>query len=526
VTNKLRIAACLVLATMLALMLSASALADGQVPSPDNDPFYAVPNGIAGLANGTIIKSRAVSVSSIGVPLPARAWQLQYKSLDVQGRPTAMVTTVMIPTAAWTGSGPRPLVSYQVAEDGADQKCAASYALDGGLAAGETESNAYAETGLIALALARGWAVVASDYEGPTSAFLAAPEEAHGVLDGIRAALAFGPAGFSAKTQVATWGYSGGGYATSVAALYQPSYAPGLHIVGAAVGSPAASVEAEVNAFNGSVAGGAIPMSIAAIERAYPGENIGQYLNAAGRAAVTATAHDCLEEAAEQYPLGNLDEWEAKPNALEQPALVNFLNSISPEFMPGHPAIPIFLYTDKTDEFAPASASLAMAANWCARGSTVDVHLDPVGEHIAYEEIGAPFAMAYLSDRFSGAAAPRTCMPPSTAPSGSRAALRALLLLPGAIGLDRDRLVLRVRNPNSVAVTIGAAAVRIGARRAIAFRGLRVAVSAGRTRTVRLLLGRRSGRRLRAARRIALTLTARAVSGDLLTSRATRSLRR
>src|ERR1700685_3170764 len=109
-------------------MLSASALAAGQVPPPHSDPFYAVPSGIAGLPNGTILKSRSVSVAAYGVPLSVHAWQVQYKAKDANNKRTAMVTTVMVPTSAWTGSGPRPLVSYQTAEDGADQKCAASYA--------------------------------------------------------------------------------------------------------------------------------------------------------------------------------------------------------------------------------------------------------------------------------------------------------------------------------------------------------------------------------------------------------------
>jgi Secretory lipase len=78
------------------------------------------------------------------VPMPAHAWQVKYKKIDNLGRPTATITTVMTPDSPWKGAGARPLVSYQVAEDGVDRKCSASYALRAGLQAGDT--NAEGET--------------------------------------------------------------------------------------------------------------------------------------------------------------------------------------------------------------------------------------------------------------------------------------------------------------------------------------------------------------------------------------------
>lgn len=398
------------LLTFTALATAVTATGD-QVPVPARDPFYAVPSRIGHLRNGTILKWRAVSVSAAGAPLPVRAWELKYKSEDVRGRPTAMVTTVMVPTAAWTGSGSRPLVSYQVAEDGAGTQCTASYALHGGLAAGQSESNAYGETGLISSVISHGFAVVAPDYEGPGSHFLAAPEEAHGVLDSIRATLAFRPAGFRRGARVAMMGYSGGGYATAVAALYQSRYAPELHLVGAAIGSPAASVRAEVAAFDGTVAGGAIAMSIAALERAYPRVHLERYLNNTGRQAVAATAHDCLAAAAQREPFGRFEAWEASPNALDSPALTRFLSSISPEFMPGHPHMPVLLYHDRTDEFAPVAPALDMAHRWCTAGTPVQVHVEPAGEHIAYESVGQPLALSWLDGRFARRHLVTACRP-------------------------------------------------------------------------------------------------------------------
>ena len=393
--------------------LTSSAAAQAAMPPPSQDPFYDVPPKLGKVPNGKILRSRPIDASAAGVvPLQASAWQLQFKSLDAHDRPTAMVTTVLVPDVPWTGPGQRPIVSYQVAEDSADSKCAVSYALSGGTDALRTESNAATETPNLELPLSRGWAVVAPDYQGPHSAFLAAPEEAHGVLDSLKAAVAFKPAGFNRKTPIGIWGYSGGGYATGVAALFQPTYAPKLNIVGAAMGAPAVSVRAEIDAFSGTFAGGAIAMGIAALKRAYPGARLGHYLSDAGRAAVAASAHDCLAEAAQRHPFLSMEDLEVRPGILDRPKLDGFLRSISPRYMPGHPEVPVFHYHDATDEFAPLGPALRTMRRWCRRGSTVDVHVEPVGEHIAYLAVGAPLALAYLADRFAGAPAPNGCGSP------------------------------------------------------------------------------------------------------------------
>lgn len=496
-------------------VLAAPGAASADAPLPQNDPFYAVPHGISQLRNGTILKSRSVAVSTAGVPLPVRAWQLEYKSEDVDNRPTAMVTTVMVPTAPWTRSGTRPLVSYQVAEDGAGTQCAASYALDGGLAAGQSESNAYGETGLIASVLEHGFAVVAPDYEGPDSHFLAAPEEAHGVLDSIRATLVFRPAGFGTNTRVGMMGYSGGGYATAVAALYQARYAPELHLLGAAIGSPAASVKAEVTAFDGTVAGGAIAMSIAALERAYPGAHLDRYLNAAGKQAVAATAHDCLAAAAAREPFGRLESWEAFPNALESRSMMQFLSAISPEFMPGNPQIPVLLYHDRTDEFAPVGPALDMVHRWCHAGTPVQVHVEPVGEHIAYESVGQPLALSWLDGRFARQPLVTACHAPP---------LQAVTLSARTLRVDRHGwVVLSLHNPNATRVTVTMISLRARGH-ALVNRRLRLRVGAYRSRAVRVKLGRTGLRRLARTRIVQVVIAARAADGRSATASVQRRL--
>jgi Secretory lipase len=112
------------------------------VPLPSADPFYSVP-----------------------------AWQVKHKTTDDQGDASADVSTVLVPDVPWTGTAARPLVSYQTAEDGISTACAPSYGLRAGVT--DAENNSGAETGVMEYALLQGLAVVAPDYEGPNSEFLA-----------------------------------------------------------------------------------------------------------------------------------------------------------------------------------------------------------------------------------------------------------------------------------------------------------------------------------------------------------------
>jgi hypothetical protein len=377
------------------------------VPTPSQEPFYAVPAGLAHVADGTILASRPVSVSAYSIPMAVQAWQVKYRTPGLQNRPSADVATIMVPNAPWRGSGPRPLVSYQVAEDGDGSQCAASYALREGL--GAAGGNAELETGLMQLALGQGWAVVAPDYEGAGSDFLGANEEAHGVLDGIRAALHFSPDGLGAGTPLAMWGYSGGALASSLAAQEQPKYAPELHFAGIALGGEVASIQDTLDAFSGSAVGGAIVMGFASVNRSYPAAHLLQYLNAAGRGAVAQAQAECIAQAAIQFPFASAARYEAYPGATDAPAVVKLLNSISPLGIAGTPSAPVYDYHSSIDELAPVGPDRQLMQRYCAAGVRVD-HVETLaGEHLLVTVTGAPGAVAYLAARFAGAPAPDDC---------------------------------------------------------------------------------------------------------------------
>ena len=388
---------------VLALFAPGGAMA-APVPLPDDDPFYAQPAGLAAATPGSVLRSRTVSATAYGVPIPARAWQVLYRSSNTDGTPTANVATVIVPLTPAPG-GKRPLLAYQTAEDGVGTKCAPSYALRAGPQAGATNSEG--ETGLIASAVARGWAVVAPDYEGPDSQFLGADGEARGVLDGVRAAKAFGPAGLD-DSPVGMMGYSGGALATAQAAQLQSDYAPELPVAGIALGGVVPDVKATVRQFDVLGMDGVIVMGIVGVDRAYPEANVKQYFNAKGKAALAASAKDCITDAGIRNAGVDINTLTTVPDALDIPAVTALLWRMSPLGRPGTPMAPVYDYHATSDELAPIGPDRDLVARYCRDGVRVQ-HVEMPGEHFSGLVTGAPGALAYLGDRFAGKAAPSTC---------------------------------------------------------------------------------------------------------------------
>ncbi len=110
-------------------------------------------------------------------------------------------------------------------------------------------SNAASETANILQAVQRGYAVAMPDWEGPAAEWVGAGGAGRGVLDGIRAARAFTPAGIARSARIGLIGYSGGALATDWAIQMQAAYAPGLRFAGTALGGTPAQLPTALSAF-------------------------------------------------------------------------------------------------------------------------------------------------------------------------------------------------------------------------------------------------------------------------------------
>lgn len=378
------------------------------IPVPDADPFYAAPPDLATLDNGAIVRSREIQPYQLTVGLPIKTWQVQYKSTDGTGGPTTGVTTVVVPTTPWTGPGGRPLVSYQIAEDSLGTRCTTSYSIRAGLGAGGLlTNNTNFEAPITALLLQRNWAVVLTDYQGPESHYLDGMQAAHGVLDGIRAALAFGPAGLSPKSPLGAMGYSGGSFATISAAVQQPNYAPELHLDGIAVGGVGTDYGHALRVTNGSYYAGLGLLVLAGLDRSFPEADIPSLLNDRGRTMLAENSQSCGTEFLAKYMFANFDQYTADPNIDMNPRIAAL--SEQARLQQEVPAAPTYIWHSIGDELLPIVDTDALVQSWCAAGATVTYVRTSAPTHIGAALAGTPGAIDYLGQRFGGVAAPAGC---------------------------------------------------------------------------------------------------------------------
>lgn len=393
-------------ALLAPLALIGPAASAATPPIPENDPFFAAPADLANHAPGDVIRSRQVTVKAFELPVPATAWQIIYRTADRTGQPTVTGTTLIVPKTAWRKAGTRPLVSYQTAEDGVSTRCAPSYALTAGIRGSFTGS--YSETPIMVTALLNGWAVAAPDYEGMQSEFLVADTAGQAILDGLRAIQRFEAAGL-ADSPIGIWGYSGGAFATASAAQLQPTYAPELELEAVALGGLLGDVRATIDAFDGSIAGSAVPMGIHGFDRSYPEMKLRDRLNPLGQKYFDRTANQCLFEAVIHHPFLKVSQIEAKPRSFDEPDIAAMLRENSPRHRPGAPTAPVYAYHTRFDQFAPIGAARDALRNYCAAGVPVEYAEKLLGEHLTEIVLGVPGAITFLSQRFEGKAPRDTC---------------------------------------------------------------------------------------------------------------------
>jgi hypothetical protein len=382
-------------------LLIALALAPGRAAAltpPDDDPFYRPPADYATQADGTILRTRAITATALSIPLLVHATQVLFKSIDAHRQPTAEVATVLVPIAPWTGPGPRPLVSYQTAEDGVGSQCAPSYALRAGLPA--ATSNAELETPVLELLLARGWAVVTTDYEGPHSQFLAGPQEGYAVLDGIRAVLALQADGLARHTPVALWGYSGGAFATAWAAQLRTAHAPELSLAGIAFGGLPANLEASMRTIDGGYGFGLVFGGFIGLDRAYHEAGLSSMLNALGREQLQQSGSACTMQLLLGYAFQSLATYTNDQHPYDTVQLHDVLAANSPGQV--QTSTPVYSYHATADELVPVAVEDALVARYCAVGDRVEIVRTPGGSHNTELLTAAPGAIAFLANRFAG----------------------------------------------------------------------------------------------------------------------------
>lgn len=241
--------------------------------------FYTPPNPLPVGGPGHLIRSEpsrlVLEPSGQLGSYVATGTRIMYLSTDTHGRPNAVTGTYFEPHNPWPGTGPRPLISLAVGTYGQGDQCAPSRLFNQGIHYSTGFDLMYGyEQGFVATMVARGFAVVVTDYEGlgtpGVHTYLNRAAEGHAVLDAARAAMLLPDTSLDPHGPVALWGYSQGGGASASAAELAPSYAPELDIVGAWAGAPPADPSTVMPSADGSILAGAIGYVLNSMMTAYP----------------------------------------------------------------------------------------------------------------------------------------------------------------------------------------------------------------------------------------------------------------
>jgi hypothetical protein len=368
---------------------------------PSEDPFYQPPPGYQHALPGTVLRSRDVELAYLGlIPQQITATQLLYRSTDMNGKPEAAVTTVIVPADVAAGKV-CPLLSYQCAIDAVTSRCFPSYALRRHAKAIGALSQL--EFLLIMAAVAEGWAVSVPDHEGPNGMWGAPYEPGYCILDGARATLSFQRFGLSASAPIAMWGYSGGGLATAWAAEICADYAPELDIVGAVLGSPVGDLGHTFRRLNGGLLAGLPALVISALAHLYPDLDrvIQEHTNEKGRALLREL--ETLTTAAAVIRMAKRDVSRYLDRPLEEilamPEVRHVFDSI--KLGTAVPTPPILIVQAVHDYLIDVDDVDALADAYSAGGASVTYHRDAFCEHILLHPLSAPMTMRWLQDRFA-----------------------------------------------------------------------------------------------------------------------------
>jgi hypothetical protein len=409
-----------VLASLMLVVPSAWA-----VPTPEEDPFYAYGGSapLAGVAPGTVLKTRTRLYHVVGIPLPVKAVQLLYRTTGQTGQPTVNVTSALVPPLVF---GTPRVVAYQSFYDSLNPVDEPSYAISGGLSLGGAIPNV--ESLLFGPELLAGNAVVVADTEGEKADFAAGPEYGINTLDSLRAALASPATGLAKAQRIGMIGYSGGAIATEWAAELAPTYAPDVdkRLVGAAFGGVLVDPAHNLHYVDGSsLWAGVIPMSVIGVSRAFQ-IDLTPYLSAYGLQIYNKLQKASIAEVLGQYP-GLTWAQMAKPEYQTPESVPLYVEVVNQLIMGtgGTPTTPLLISQGANGELEGTPGNKpgigrgdgvmiagdvrTLAREYCARG--VKVKYDQY-DLLAHIETAVPWlttSMAWLNDRFAGKVAPQNC---------------------------------------------------------------------------------------------------------------------
>lgn len=334
-------------------------------------------------------------------PAGARAWRIRYETTDVDGDPTPSTGVLVAPDGASPVQG-RNVVAWAHGTVGIEPACTPIRSLD--------------QIPDLTDMLARGWVVVATDYPGLGTrgphAYLAGDAAAAAVLDSVRAAVNFAPAG--AGRRFVAWGHSQGGHAALFTAQRARSYAPELQLLGVAAVSPPTDLAQNMQHADTTVRGLLTAFTARSWAKVY-GADLATIANRTTQGVIDRATVGCEGDPFSaaglvrllrlRARLGNLDlggraPWDA----------LMARNSITAL---GKGTAPLLLVQSDTDGLVATPVTRNFFNRSCESGATVRYLGLPDTGHANTAIASADAVLAWLAERFAGQTAVDDCAAPA-----------------------------------------------------------------------------------------------------------------
>lgn len=357
---------------------------------------------------GTIIRWRTMSWTRnyTKPPRGTLGYKIMYKSTSATGEPIAVNAYLLVPQGHTPKQGVenRPLIAYGNEAMGLGDYCAQSRVLEYGHSG---------ELALIEPMLKRGYAVVATDYEGlgtpDVHTFGVSVSSGHAVLDSVRAARQLTEAGIPSNGPLALYGYSQGGQGIGRGLEMAANYAPELKISAAAFGGTPTD-PAKFSRFNSGKLFSAVNFAASAgFDAAYPELDLRSMLNERGKTALAATYTACIESIF-AVPFRMSSAYLKKGmDPLTEPRWLKRFKENSIGYEPPASDIPVYYFHAVGDQAVPYSGATKLRRQYCKAGVDLEFHgLWPL-EHVATGPIWMPQAARWVADRLEGKPSKSNC---------------------------------------------------------------------------------------------------------------------
>ncbi|MFD9895890.1 lipase family protein [Amycolatopsis sp. NPDC059027] len=394
-----------------AVVMTAAVTVAAAAPATADEAFYTPPSPLPAGQNGDVIKSQPSAFNG------GKATRIMYLSRDTKDKAIPVTGTVIVPTAPWTGQGPRPIVAYAPFTSGMGDKCAVSKTIAG---EGSADIIANVQTQFVNALLQKGFAVAQTDYEGLGTpnmehTYVMRRSEAHTTLDVVRAAQRLPDSGLDKNAPIGIVGYSQGGGASAAAVEMAPDYAPELDLNGAYAGAAPADKAVLAKSLDGAYAAGFLGFALIGINTAYPETHMLDLANPTGAQLFLQARQICTMDAIFQLAFKQTNTLTKDGRPVSAYLSEEPFKSVVEDLKIGNlkPAAPVLVEHTPMDDIVPYPQGKQMAKDWCGKGANVEFKdlpsFSPVLSHALAAFGASGNAANWIADRLAGKPATSNC---------------------------------------------------------------------------------------------------------------------